>query len=182
MDFDEQNNVDLIFIGKIISSDLSSNIFTVQVIEQLKGNNKDTLFALYDNCSIYPTKSDVWLIYANRVHEDTIYISQCGFSKNFHNPANLNLINAPQPYLSGILSYSDSLILETIIKNSVYNELYFQVEGLKLLRNKAILDEVRADLQKMEFYQNIMFLIISLFLLLILILMIKFHIVLNRKK
>ncbi len=179
-DFADQYNADKIFIGKIIAVDLKQEYFTVQVIENFKGNNIDTLYANYDNCSIYPSKDAVWLIYANVLHEDTIYISQCGFSKNFGNPVNLNLFNTPQPYLSGILSYSDSLLLETMNRNSVYSELYFQIEGLKLKKNNAILNEVKENLKEMEIAQDTMFLITSFFLLIIIILTIKLLMVLSR--
>jgi hypothetical protein len=88
---------DLVFIGEVI--DVNNTNYSIKPKEFYKGGEPDLLFALIDNCSIFPYKGDFWLFYAGKITEDTIYVSQCGWSRNLDAPHNLNSKSIPPPSL-----------------------------------------------------------------------------------
>jgi hypothetical protein len=72
---------DIVFYGKLVKSDTISETFTFKIIELFKGKNNSRYIngnAKNDNnCSIFPIRKGLWIVYANFKKDNTIGISMC---------------------------------------------------------------------------------------------------------
>ncbi len=142
---DEYNYSDYIFIGKVLELNSVDGYFTIIVDDIIKGNEIDTLYGILEPCSIYPNINDEWLFIGRIYNNDTLFFSQCGYSRNFNSPRNLNMYSIPGPLPGRTIPYTDSVILSRINKVSGLNEVYFDVLRLQLKRKKEILANLEKD-------------------------------------
>ncbi len=90
----------IIFIGKLISYDVNSEIYVFHSLEVLKGIIlHDTIQGrIVDSCSGFPMTEGKWIIYADSINDGFIDFSQCGMSRPFSKPENSKV----QEYIVGL--------------------------------------------------------------------------------
>lgn len=122
-----------IFIGKVVKTE--DTFFEIEKVEVLKGDTlNSTLIALIDECSIFPNEKEKWLFYADSVASDSVYISQCGWSRKF---TTNNQISIPPPRMGDPERYYDWVIKDLYAKN-VQRELESDINSMRY--NKALND------------------------------------------
>lgn len=66
----------------------------ISVLETFKGAIDESAVFIYENtCSINLQVGETWLLYAHKVEDNKIYVSQCSWSRSFSNP--ICLYNTP---------------------------------------------------------------------------------------
>ncbi len=166
-------NYDIVFYGELLKSDTISGDFTFKVLELFKGKNNSTLIhgnAIGNNCSFFPIKKELWIIYANYTNNNKITISICSPSMGLE-----SLLGAyptpPPPRYYGIKDidlrelYQKVYLLEDRNQN-IINWIQ-QLERLRSYKTSQniISEKEKAD-QKIETYSS--YIIFSLFINIIL--------------
>lgn len=134
----EYDNSNLVFLGKIIS--VNSKYFEVKVLEVFKGKPQPIIKSFISDCTIYPNKGDVWLLYSNRYDGNEFYISSCGNSRSFRVPFNHNSSTFPKPPpnidndLIGLFS--------DINYNVALLELNSDIQELRLIKTQKALNDI----------------------------------------
>ncbi|MFH6986037.1 hypothetical protein [Marinoscillum luteum] len=144
----EQNNSDMIFLGKIIES--NSEYYTIEVLEVFKNHlsSRDSIFKIgINSCSISTTNEEVWLVYG-QFENGNLEVSSCGYSKSltFFNQSASSKILPPRP-----LNYTreEEEIVMSIHNSKVASQLYFTINGLRLSKlEKMIKNSSEEDVQK----------------------------------
>ncbi len=136
---DQFNNSDFVFLGKITT--VRADYFEVKVIEVFKGKIKSTIKSFINNCLIYPTEGEVWLLYVKSNDGNEFDISQCGNSRSFNKPHIYTISNIPPPppnsnnYL--IYLFSDSYYKMALI------ELNADISELRLIKTQNEMEKIK---------------------------------------
>lgn len=124
---------DFIFLGKVIS--VNDTSFEVHVQEVFKGDNVEYTKISVEDCSIYPKRGELWLMYSEQRGNNKFYVSHCGWSRSFNNPFRIMDKNIPDPLSPGEPVDSSS-VFPDIKKASM--ELKEDIVQLRIKREDSI--------------------------------------------
>jgi hypothetical protein len=76
---------DIVFYGEVLKFNAITGNYTFKIIELFKGKNNVGIVKGKNpnSCSIYPTKKEFWIVYANYNKDNTISMSLCSPSTGF---------------------------------------------------------------------------------------------------
>jgi len=112
-------NSDIIFLGEVISLDTINHSYRFRILETFKGDNgNETIGGVSVNtCSLFPQDKGLWIIYADKLNDTTIDISNCGPSvsllraERLYSPLpKLYDINTPRDSVNDELDYKIKLL------------------------------------------------------------------------
>ncbi len=155
---EEYDNSDHIFIGEIIM--VKEYSFLVKAKEYFKGAENDLFWVSMQDCSIIPVEGDIWLIFANTYINDSILISDCGWSRAFGKNIKLRTQTLPEP-VSENHSQKPTVIDISYYKTLANMELYSDVNDLRIRKQFGELNNK---------LNSILFIIVSILVIIIFIL------------
>jgi hypothetical protein len=120
---------DLVFIGNVAYVD--NACFIIEPKEYFKGEEFGELVAKIENSSIFPQEGDIWLFYAERVANDTIFVSECSWSRRIYPVDGLNSRGIPPPR-SPSENFAESLQILQSAFNDHHAEMELQYDILTL--------------------------------------------------
>lgn len=138
-------NSKIVFYGELIKLDTTKGTYSFRIIELYKGNYKSSTIngkVLNNNCSFFPFKKDLWIVYANFNEDNTINLDLCLPSQTIEIPPGLSppiplFITSEKPAtkLDSLSNEIDNLK----IRNETMSNWFYQLEQLrayKLSKNK----------------------------------------------
>nr|WP_315178862.1 hypothetical protein [uncultured Flavobacterium sp.] len=173
---------DIVFYGELIKLDTIKETYSFRIIELFKGTYKSSIIngrRSNSNCSFFPFKKDLWIIYASIDKDNTINLSYCLPSQTIEIPVG---ILPPIPLMTTsekVTTKIDSLSNEVDnlkIRNETMSNWFYQLERLRAykLSQNTVTDEMKKDL-------NYKFLFVSLIINGILFLTLILLLLKNRK-
>ncbi|KAF2331986.1 hypothetical protein [Flavobacterium daemonense] len=129
----EYRNSDFIFLGKIIS--VNDKFFEIETLEVFKGKTIRKIKSYISDCSIYPNKGEIWLLYSKKNSKNAFFISACGNSRSFSKPFTINYTNLPPPPPLDIPEAC----------NDLNGKNYFKIALLQLELDIAKLRQIRSQ-------------------------------------
>jgi hypothetical protein len=163
---------DFVFLGEVTA--VNGKTFEIVVEETFKGGLPRKVYAQLDDYSIMPNKGEVWLFYAKKHSKNTIFISQCSWSRSFEDPFCIYSTNFPLPPPQNSGTNNQDLLLSQY-KSIAISELNTDILNLRHLKFKKEISDINIlykelEQQNREFKTQILLLKWVIFSLIILIL------------
>lgn len=144
----------IVFYGELIKLDTIKETYSFRIIELFKGTYKSSIIngrRSNSNCSFFPFKKDLWIIYASINKDNTINLSYCLPSQTIEIPVG---ILPPIPLMTTsekVTTKIDSLSNEVDnlkIRNETMSNWFYQLERLRAykLSQNTVTDEMKKDL------------------------------------
>ncbi len=142
----EYNTSEFIFVGEVTSK--SDAGFELVVYERFKGKVSDTIQFIIADCSIFPRKSEIWLIYANKYDSSFLHASQCGWSRSINRPFSGNSVFFPKPPPPEL---SDEIleVLTQLHTNLALQELYSDIEYLRHVKALEEMENINLSISNL---------------------------------
>lgn len=146
------DDADIVFYGELIKSDSLSQTFTFKIIELFKGNFNSASISgktTGSNCSVYPSKKGLWIVYANLSKDSIIDISMCSPSQSM----DFGIGYPPPPFLIKVdgkwvnPNETEVRLFELEQKNKSLCNFIYQLEKLRQykLDQNSLTNEMKAN-------------------------------------
>ena len=159
---------DVVCLGEIIS--VEKRDVLVKRIEIFKGTIKDTIITKIDNYSFIPRQGEVWLLYAKKLNEKEIYVSNNSWSRSFDNPFAIHSKEFPKPPPQNI-SEVEYEVIKKLNKSAGLSELRYDILSLRQLKNSLEFNEYKENnillSNKITKVYNLFLILISAFVVLV---------------
>jgi hypothetical protein len=132
---------DFVFIGQIL--EVNTNSYEIKVFEMFKGHPPVHLQGQLEPDVVRPKIGELWLFYAQHLKDNKIIAGRCSGTKSFDWPHGIHDISFPHPPPQYMENESPQMfILEQVIKNTAWNELYYE---LMTLRQREMNDKINSS-------------------------------------
>jgi hypothetical protein len=139
---------DIVFYGELIKLDTIKETYSFRIIELFKGTYKSSIIngrRSNSNCSFFPFKKDLWIIYASINKDNTINLSYCLPSQTIEIPVGvltpIPLITTSEKVTTKIDSLSNE-VDNLKIRNETMSNWFYQLEQLRAYKlSKKIIVE-----------------------------------------
>lgn len=130
-------NSEIVFYGELIKLDTIRGTYSFKIIELYKGNYKSSIVngkVSNSNCSFFPFKKDLWIVYANFNQDNTIILDLCLPSQTIEIPPGflppIPLFTTSEKATTKLDSLSNE-IDNLKIRNETMSNWFYQLEQLR---------------------------------------------------